>query len=721
MFLSYIIASTQQYAIITVWPSTSVATSQIQTQPTILETISVPLGHFVTILPILDAPVDVLSVTFRWTTEDAMTASLQSDPLLEYLVKEVLVEVKYISINRVFDFNYRDRSWSVTVDGIDEISSKSLSLDCRYPVFRITRRTSVQFRQSGAATEPDNLTPLPLIPIGGLESQLSTIRSIATTALYSPHFYTQYNLPPPKGILLYGPPGTGKTLLAKVIASELKCNVVIINGSEIMSKYYGETENTLRSIFEKAEKEGPSILFIDEIDALCPKRDDTPSEMEKRIVATLLTLMDGTSSKLVPSTSDLSNPHTSANAKPNILILASTNRPSSLDPALRRPGRFDVELEIPIPTLNSRIEILTALLSHTPHTLSNEQITSIAEKCHGFVGADLSGVVKEAGISAVRKFVKGREAKGNGNDDVMDLKITVEDFKAALGMVKPSAMREVQIEVPKVYWNDIGGQEEIKQKLKESVEWPLKHADLFTRFSIRPPKGILLYGPPGCSKTLMAKALATEAGLNFIAIKGPELFNKYVGESEKKVREVFRKARAVSPSIVFFDEIDAVAVKRSSSSDSGNSVGDRVLSQLLNELDGIESLVNVTVVAATNRPDVLDPALLRPGRIDRLLYIPPPTYASRLSILKIQTSRMSVSNSVTSAFLESLASLTEGYSGAEMVSICQIAAMSAMEEDVNIKEICKRHFEAAFGKVKKRITKEMIEFYERFRDGIPNS
>ncbi|ORX55872.1 AAA-domain-containing protein [Piromyces finnis] len=536
--------------------------------------------------------------------------------------------------------------------------------------------------------------------VGGLSKQIEIIKNMVELPLKSPEKFTKLGLKLPKGILLYGPPGTGKTLIARAVGAETQSHVICINGPEIISKYYGETETKLRNIFNEAVEKAPSIIFIDEIDALCPKRDESENEVEKRIVATLLTLMDGVDNK----ESRIDSDSESLNKKSNhVVLIGTTNRPNSIDEALRRPGRFDREVEIGIPTAESRKEILEVLLRNVPHSLTDEDITRISSVTHGYVGADLAALCREAGLKAIKRMIKIKE------DYLIDLKVSVEDINGAFKDVRPSAMREIMLEVPKVSWDDIGGQDDIKQKLKESVEWPLQHPESFLRLGIRPPKGILLYGPPGCSKTLMAKALATEAGLNFIAVKGPELFSKWVGESEKAVREVFKKARAASPSIVFFDEIDSLAVRRGGDE---SSVADRVLSQLLSELDGIEPLVNVTVVAATNRPDIIDSALLRPGRIDRILYVSPPDETSRIKILQIQTKKMPLDADVD---FNALNQKMEGFSGAECVALCQNAAIHAMEEDIHIEKISQRHFEKALKNITPRITKEMIEFYDNFR------
>ncbi|KAL2077689.1 hypothetical protein ACEWY4_027193 [Coilia grayii] len=425
--------------------------------------------------------------------------------------------------------------------------------------------------------------------IGGLSSQLDTIRETIELPLKHPELFKSYGIPAPRGVLLYGPPGTGKTLIGRAIANEVGAHMTVINGPEIMSKFYGETEARLRQIFAEASQRRPAIIFIDELDALCPKREGAQNKVEKRVVASLLTLMDGIGSE----------GHTG-----QLLVLGATNRPHALDPALRRPGRFDKELEVGVPGAAERADILQKLLRPMPCRLSEQEVLELAEVAHGYVGADLAAVCKEAGLHALRR------ASGTGprltDTEVMDvITVTLADLQQAMSEVKPSAMREVAVDVPKVCWSDVGGMAEVKLKLKQAVEWPLRHPEAFWRMGIKPPKGVLLYGPPGCSKTMIAKALANESGLNFLAVKGPELLSKYVGESERAVREVFRKARAVAPSIVFFDEIDALAAERGSSSRS-SGVGDRVLAQLLTEMDGIEQLKDVTVLAATNRPDMID-------------------------------------------------------------------------------------------------------------------
>ncbi|NXA06029.1 SPAT5 protein, partial [Sapayoa aenigma] len=512
----------------------------------------------------------------------------------------------------------------------------------------ISSRTRIHFTEPRprAAEEGDCGSRVTYDMIGGLSSQLRTIRESVELPLKQPELFKSYGIPPPRGVLLYGPPGTGKTLIAKAIANEVGAHVTVINGPEIISKFYGESESRLRQIFAEASLRRPSIIFIDELDALCPKREGAQNEVEKRVVASLLTLMDGIGSE---------------GSEGQLLVLGATNRPHALDAALRRPGRFDKEVEIGIPNAQDRLDILQKLLRKVPHSLTEAELAQLAESAHGYVGADLAALCKEAGLYALRRAL-GKSPNLSDTEVAGSVMIAFNDFLQGMNDVRPSAMREVAIDVPKVSWSDIGGLEDVKLKLKQAVEWPLKHPESFIRMGIQPPKGVLLYGPPGCSKTMIAKALAHESGLNFLAVKGPELMNKFVGESERAVREIFRKARAVSPSILFFDEIDALAVERGNSSGAGN-VADRVLAQLLTEMDGIEQLKDVTILAATNRPDMIDKALLRPGRIDRIIYVPLPDAATRREIFKLHFQSMPVSDEVC---LAELVEHTHKYSGAEV-------------------------------------------------------
>ncbi|XP_041845721.1 ATPase family protein 2 homolog [Melanotaenia boesemani] len=554
--------------------------------------------------------------------------------------------------------------------------------------------TKVSFRSRASQIDPnaeDQRSKVTYSMIGGLSSQLDVIREAIELPLKHPELFSNYGIPPPRGVLLYGPPGTGKTMIGRAIANEVGAHMVVINGPEIMSKFYGETESRLRQIFTEASQRQPAIIFIDELDALCPKREGAQNEVEKRVVASLLTLMDGIGSE---------------GHSGQLLILGATNRPQALDPALRRPGRFDKELEVGVPGSVERADILQKQLSLVPCSATTEELTQLADAAHGYVGADLAAVCKEAGLHALKRALAGSQV---ASDQQLKgtVTVTLQDLQWAMSVVKPSAMREVAVDVPKVRWSDVGGMAEVKLKLKQAVEWPLRHPEAFTRMGIQPPKGVLLYGPPGCSKTMIAKALANESGLNFLAIKGPELLSKYVGESERAVREVFRKARAVAPSIVFFDEIDALASERGSSSGS-SGVGDRVLAQLLTEMDGIEQLQDVTVLAATNRPDMIDKALMRPGRLDRIVYVPLPDAPTRLEIFSIQFRNMPVAENVS---LDDLVNRTNKYSGAEITAVCREAALQALQEDIKAQHIEARHFESALSAVKPRIPDSLLQSY----------
>uniref|UniRef100_A0A8C5TTB0 Spermatogenesis associated 5 n=1 Tax=Malurus cyaneus samueli TaxID=2593467 RepID=A0A8C5TTB0_9PASS len=566
--------------------------------------------------------------------------------------------------------------------------------DCFY---FISSRTKLNFIEPRTSIAADGVweSRVTYDMIGGLSSQLRTIRETVELPLKQPELFKSYGIPPPRGVLFYGPPGTGKTMIAKAIANEVGAHVTVINGPEIISKFYGESESRLRQIFAEASVRRPSIIFIDELDALCPKREGAQNEVEKRIVASLLTLMDGIGSE---------------GSEGQLLVLGATNRPHALDAALRRPGRFDKEIEIGIPNAQDRLDILQKLLKKVPHSLTAEQLVQLADSAHGYVGADLAALCKEAGLYALRRTL-GKRPNLLDTEVAGSVMIAFNDFLQGMNDVRPSAMREVAIDVPKVSWSDIGGLEEVKLKLKQAVEWPLKHPESFIRMGIQPPKGVLLYGPPGCSKTMIAKALAHESGLNFLAVKGPELMNKYVGESERAVREIFRKARAVSPSILFFDEIDALAVERGNSSGAGN-VADRVLAQLLTEMDGIEQLKDVTILAATNRPDMIDKALLRPGRIDRIIYVPLPDAATRREIFKLHFKSMPVSDEVC---LAELVERTQKYSGAEIAAVCREAALLALQEDIHAKSVTGQHFRSALTVVSPRIPDSLIQFYADYQ------
>jgi transitional endoplasmic reticulum ATPase len=540
--------------------------------------------------------------------------------------------------------------------------------------------------------------------IGGLKDEIQKIREMVELPLRHPELFERLGIEPPKGVLLYGPPGTGKTLLAKAVANETNATFIHISGPEIMSKFYGESEARLREKFQEAKEKAPSIIFIDEIDAIAPKRDEVTGEVERRVVSQLLTLMDG------------------LETRGKVIVIGATNRPNAIDPALRRPGRFDREIELKVPDKQGRLEILQIHTRNMP-LAEDVDLEKIASQTHGFVGADLEYLAKEAAMKALKRVLP----KINLEDEripaevLNEIRVTMQDFLDALKEITPSAMREVYLETPDVKWSDIGGLEEVKTELREAVEWPLKFPEVYKRLNYKIPKGILLYGPPGTGKTLLAKAVATESEANFISVRGPELLSKWVGESEKAVREIFRKARQAAPCIIFFDEIDALAPVRGYATDSG--VTERVVSQLLTELDGIQPLHGVVVVASTNRIDMIDPALLRAGRFDKLIYVPMPDKQARMEILKIHTRGVplcthneainGLCNEGDIVNLEKIAEATEGFSGADIESVVNTAISIVLQEylkshqnDEDYKKdlekvfILQQHFEEAIKRVR---------------------
>ncbi|MDW8050469.1 MAG: CDC48 family AAA ATPase [Nitrososphaerota archaeon] len=544
--------------------------------------------------------------------------------------------------------------------------------------------------------------------IGGLKDVIMKVREMVELPLRHPELFERLGIEPPKGVLLHGPPGCGKTLLAKAVANETNAHFISINGPEIMSKFYGESEQRLREIFEEAKKNAPSIIFIDEIDAIAPKREEVTGEVEKRVVAQLLALMDG------------------LEARGNVIVIGATNRPNAVDPALRRPGRFDREIEIGVPDKQGRLEILQIHTRNMP-LAKDVDLNKLAEVTHGFVGADLAALCKEAAMRALRRVLPeiDLEAESIPAEVLNKIEVTMQDFLDALKEIEPSALREVLVEVPNVKWSDIGGLEEAKQALKEAVEWPLKYPEVFERANVKPPRGILLYGPPGTGKTLLAKAVANESEANFISVKGPEIFSKWVGESEKAIREIFRKARQASPCVVFLDELDSIAPRRESG--IGDSrVTERVVSQLLTEMDGLEELRGVVVIAATNRPDIVDPALLRPGRFDRLIYIPTPDAKAREEIFKIHLRGKPLSEDVN---VSKLVNVTEGYTGADIAALCNTATMIAIRDflskypdpeeakkHTSELKVTMAHFEEALKKIKPMSRAE----YELYMKDIEN-
>jgi len=686
-------------------------------------------------------------------------------------------------------------------------------------IVMITERTVLHVKEEAAKITEEEGTRISYEDIGGLHIEIQKVREMIELPLKHPELFDRLGIDPPKGVLLHGPPGTGKTLIAKAVANESGANFYTINGPEIMSKFYGQSEENLRKIFEEAQKNAPSIVFLDEIDAIAPKRSEVHGEVERRVVSQLLTLMDG------------------LKGRGKVIVIGATNIPDVIDPALRRPGRFDREIRIDVPDRNGRKEILlihtrgmpinpglaelypgetvneekmlsaikhgikkihisdllrsmlrskdrnkrsevvgnylkvifdsfkgempslfyekvirlmadeiTNLLPYdlddTESNVSAEQqinerlatirespddfikriskeslLDDIADITYGFVGADLAALAREAAMNALRRYLPEIDLEKPIPIELLEkMEVTLDDFKNAHRGIEPSALREFFVEIPKISWGDVGGLEDVKQSLKEAVEWPLSQPEVFKRMGIHAPRGILLYGPPGTGKTLLAKAVAHESKANFISIKGPEVLSKWVGESEKAVRELFKKARQVAPTIVFLDEIDSIAPRRGTF--EGSHVTESVVNQLLTSIDGLESMEGVVVIGATNRPDIIDPGLLRPGRFDRLLLIPAPDSISRLEIFKIHTKDMPLAKDVS---LDDLAEKTIGYSGADIDALCREAAMIALRGDINVKEVRKIHFEHAMGEARGSLTEDVIKYYKKVKDSMGSS
>jgi transitional endoplasmic reticulum ATPase len=559
-------------------------------------------------------------------------------------------------------------------------------------IVKMTHDTKFQILTEPAA-EAESVPRTTYEDLGGLEEEIQRIREMVELPMQHPEIFQTLGIDPPKGVLLLGPPGCGKTLLARAVANESDANFFSINGPEIISKFYGESEARLREIFQHAQQNAPSIILIDELDSIAPKREEVTGEVERRVVAQLLALMDGLADR------------------GNVIVIGATNRPNALDSALRRPGRFDREIEIGIPDKRGRHEIL--LIHSRGMPLARDvDLKVLAERTHSYTGADLAALCRETAMKALHKYLPeiNLEEERIPPSVLEKMEVRMDDFMNAFKEVTPTAMREVAVEVPVVHWDEVGGLEEVKEKLKEAVEWPLKNPEIFTRMGIRPPKGILLVGPPGCGKTLLARAVATESEANFITIKGPEVFSKWVGESEKAIREVFRKARMAAPAVIFFDEFDSLVPRRGMGyADSG--VSERVISQLLTEMDGIISLEDVVIIAATNRPDIVDPAVLRPGRFDRLIYVSEPDEKARLEIFKLYTKSMPLATDVDIAHL---ANTSKSYSGADIDALCREAAMHALRRDVNSKEVTLADFQKATEKIGPSIQSDMEAWYKSF-------
>lgn len=564
----------------------------------------------------------------------------------------------------------------------------------------VTEDTQVVLNPKAVEMTDEKIPEINYEDIGGLREEIKKIREMVEIPLKHPEIFEKLGVQAPKGVLLHGPPGTGKTLLAKAVANESDANFILLNGPEIMSKFYGESEKKIRDMFSEAEKTAPAIIFIDEIDAIASKREEAVGEVERRVVSQILTMMDG------------------LNARGKVIVIGATNRVNAIDPALRRPGRFDREIGINVPDKEGRLAILKIHTRGMP--LRKVDLNELATVTHGFVGADLEALTKEAAMNVLRKFLPKMKLDGEEQipKEILEkLIIAQKDFKDALKVVRPSAMREVLVETPNVGWEDVGGLEKVKQELKEVVEWPMKYAENFKRMGIKAPRGLLLYGPPGTGKTLLAKAVAKESEANFIQVKGPSLLSMWVGKSEEGTRKIFERARQVAPCVIFFDEIDALAGKRGQ--ETGTKVTERVLNQLLAEMDGLEDLNDVMVVAATNRPDMLDNALLRPGRFDKILLVDAPDEIGRENILKIHTRNMPILNK--EKLVKEFAKKTKGYTGADIEAFAREAAMLALRESLDSKQVKKKHFDEALKKIKPSVSDSTIKVYKKIEDAYLKS
>ncbi len=603
-----------------------------------------------------------------------------------------------VTVDQEFTDFVKNRLKGLPIALGDEISVMILGNSMDFKITKISPKGIVKIDRTttltiSPETTVDRKVRVTYEEVGGLGDKVKAMREIVELPLRHPELFSRLGVEPHSGILLYGPPGCGKTLLAKVMASESEANMFPINGPEIMNKYYGETEAKLRDIFKEAKDNSPSIIFIDEIDAIAPKREEAYGDVEKRVVAQLLALMDG------------------LNERGNVIVLGATNRPDSVDPALRRPGRFDREFEISVPNEDGRLEILQI---HTRGMPIDDEIDlkSLASELHGYTGADIKSLCREAAMKSIRRYLPEIDLETDKipSEVLQSMKIKLIDFYDAMHEVIPTAMREVYVERPKVWWHDVGGLDDVKKSLTDNLILAMNDPTKFTKMGIKPPKGALIYGPPGCGKTLLGRAMATETGANMILVRGPEILSKWVGESEKAVREIFRKAKASSPCVVIFDELDSIA--KSKSGEGG--VSENILSQLLTEIeDGISS--RVVVLGITNRPDIMDNSLLRTGRLDLVLYVAPPDEKGRLEIIKILTKKMPLSNDVK---LQEIAVATQNYTGADLAALCRESAVSAMRN--NAQKITSQDFADSLKVIRPSITKEVDQWYNSIKESISN-
>jgi len=626
------------------------------------------------------APGDVLTKVFNGrplTRGDVISTTSVRKPPTDSLGRETMFE----EIFRGF--------LGAQAFGLGEIKLRVISTSPG-GIVKITEGTDIELLPQAVETPERSVPSVVYEDVGGLKPVITKVREMIELPLKHPELFDRLGIDPPKGVLLHGPPGTGKTMLAKAVANESDAYFISINGPEIMSKYYGESEKALRDLFEEAEKNTPAIIFLDELDSIAPKRGDVTGEVERRVVAQLLSLMDG------------------LKERKNVIVIGSTNRPEALDMALRRPGRFDREIELGVPDMDGRMEIFQI---HTRGMPLHEDVVleDYAKKTYGFVGADIAAVGREAAMNALRRILPEIDLEETTiPKEILDrLIVQKDDFETALREIQPSAMREILVEVPNVNWEDIGGLESVKQLLVEAVEWPLRNAESFQRLGIDAPKGILLYGPPGTGKTMLAKAVANESEANFITVKGSALLSKWYGESEKRVEEIFRKARQVAPSIIFLDELDALVPIRGGAMGEPHAT-ERIVNQLLNEMDGLEELHGVVVIGATNRPDIIDPALLRPGRFDELILAPVPDQESRRKIFEVHLKKAPLADDID---IDELIGQTDQYTGADIAAVVRKAGRLALREDMEAKKISQKHFLAALQEIGPSVTPDTMKYY----------